>query len=124
MSELADKPTIDREQVLTTIRDHAAGLRAERDGGVPVRLGEARPESDIDLLIEVKRPFGFLRSVRLSSTLKKYSIDRSILFPRIVSTGASATTFTGSTSVPGRGWRYRVQDIIEAHARLMSLSGG
>ena len=63
MSEPTAKSTVDRDQVLATIRAHADELRAMKVRSVSlfgsVARGEAGPDSDIDLLLEVERPFTF-----------------------------------------------------------------
>jgi len=65
MNEPATQPVIDRKQVLATIGEHADELRAMNVTPVylfgSVARDEAGPDSDIDLLIDVERPFGLFK---------------------------------------------------------------
>jgi predicted nucleotidyltransferase len=75
MSDLPTRSNLDRDTVLATIRQHADELRQMRVTAVylfgSLARGEAGPDSDIDLLIEVERPFGLFQV----SEVKRYLED-------------------------------------------------
>lgn len=63
-----------RDEVLRTLTDHAEELRTlgARSIGLfgSVARGEEGPGSDIDLLVELERPAGFFKLVRLQQRLE------------------------------------------------------
>jgi uncharacterized protein with HEPN domain/predicted nucleotidyltransferase len=128
------KPTstnsLDREQVLAILAAHQEELR---ELGVKsltlfgsVARDEARPDSDVDLLVEFDKPVGLFAFTKLQRRLEQFlgrAVDLGTLDsirPELHESVSKETV----VAMPPRDWRLRIQDILETIAEIEDFTEG
>lgn len=128
------KPTsansLDKEQVLAILQAHQEELRGFGVRSLAlfgsVARDEARPDSDVDLLVEFAKPVGLFAFARLQRYLEQ-ALGRAVdlgtlksLRPELYESVSQETV----VAMPSRDWRLRIQDILEAIAEIEDFTEG
>ena len=100
-----------------------AGVKSLKLFGSVVR-GEARPESDIDILVEFSRPIGLLAFVRLKQRLTELlgrPVD--LVTPEALKPPLR-DGILHEAKMPVRDWKFRIADMLEAVQNSLEITRG
>ena len=118
---------MEREFVLNILRQNRAEIYSFGVKNLAlfgsVARGEARPDSDVDLLVEFERPVGLFGLVALQLRLEEL-----LGCPVDIGTSDSLKASIRSRVMEdcvyvARGWKERIQDILDAIVEIQSFVG-
>lgn len=89
-----------------------------------VARDQAGPQSDVDLLGELKRPTGYFTLVRLQEHLEHLLNARVDLLPLVPSTRRFGSESPTSPSIPPNRWHDRVRDMLAAARMIAQYTEG